>query len=85
VQKNDYLITFSYSAEKKSDGTYRRCHVKEFEQVDTEWQLANFDRSESAKMMRECLAANGVAPTVRAEDLAAQAEDVGLDLRTCRE
>jgi hypothetical protein len=79
------LITFSYSAERKSDGTYRRCYVKEFEQVDTEWQLANFDRSESAKVMRECLAANGVAPTVRAEDLAAQAEDVGLDLRTCRE
>jgi hypothetical protein len=82
-KKNDYLITYSYSAEKHSDGTYKRCYVKEFEQVDTEWQLANFDRSESAKMMRECLAANGVPPTGRAEDLAAQAETLGLDLRTC--
>ena len=82
-KKNDYLITYSYSAEKNSDGTYKRCYVKEFEQVDTEWQLANFDRSESAKMMRECLAARGVTPTARAEDLAAQARDLGLDLRTC--
>lgn len=83
-KKNGYLITYSYSAEKHSDGTYERCYVKEFEQVDTEWQLANFDRSESAKMMRECLAANGVSPAERAEDLAAQAETAGLDLSECR-
>ena len=82
-KKNDYLITYSYRAEKDSDGTFKRCYVKEYQQVDTEWQLANFNRSESAKMMRECLAANGVTPTARAEDLAAQAQDLGVDLKTC--
>ncbi|UOE43099.1 hypothetical protein [Agromyces larvae] len=83
VEKKDYLITFSYSGDAASDGSYQRCYVAEFEQVDTEWQLANYGASESAEFLRACLESRGIVPVDRAEDLAPQAEMAGIDLKDC--
>ena len=81
VDETGVIITYSYltSAEK----THLTCYMAEFSELDRRWQLENENYSESTKLLRECLIANGIEPSKDATVVANQIADAKIDVATC--
>jgi hypothetical protein len=83
VDTSPTVIDYSTSQESETDGASPRCYTREFEQVDTAWQVANQDTSETASWLAECLTAKGIAPAPTLDEKVAQLDAAGLDATDC--
>ena len=76
-------IEYSVPAEAVDSGIDRPCYEREFMQVDKLWQLAHIDGSESARVIRECVIANGLTPHDREKDNYKELEEAGISHVEC--
>lgn len=77
------LIHYATSNEANTTGVDRQCYVAEFMTVDSTWQIAHEDTSETAQILRDCLAEHGIEPPQRMEDIHAALEVAGLSIEDC--
>jgi len=77
------IISYAISGESVDDGTDRRCYEPEFMLIDTEWQIAHEDESETTDLLRACLTARGIVPLPTRVEIDTQLADNGIDVLDC--
>lgn len=83
VEHKDYLVTYSMLAEAYDSGDHDRCYLREFQQVDEQWQLLNQDKSVANRAYQACLTEAGVTPKSSAKEVWEQVQEAGLDPAEC--
>ena len=83
VDLSGTIIDYSTTQESETDGASPRCYGREFELVDTAWQVANQDSSETARFYGECLEARGITPAPTLDEKLAQLKAAGIPLDGC--
>lgn len=78
VDRSRTLIDYSLTDDAVYSKAEPQCYVGEFRDVDIAWQLAHQDTSESAKRLRECLTAAGIAPAPTSEENTQKLKDAGI-------
>jgi len=84
IDRSGTVYDYSITEDAVSTGLDVQCYVAEFEQIDMDWQIANQDTSASTQILRDCLAARGIEPAYRTEEVVQQLRDAGVDLSACR-
>ena len=51
--------------------------------MDSTWQGAHEDTSETAQLLRDCLAEHGIEPPQTMEEISAALDDAGLSVEDC--
>ena len=77
------LLDYAIPESAVTSGDDERCYLREFEPVDTAWQLLNEETSEWAETLRGCLRDRGVEPTGSVTDMEQQLVDSGSDAVAC--
>lgn len=83
VDQNKTVIEYSTTQDSETDGASPRCYVREFQQIDMDWQIANQDTSESAEILGECLTTLGITPAPTMAEKLAQLETAGKSPADC--
>lgn len=60
--KSQTVIQYVIPDAAEVNGTDTQCYDAEFSDVDSMWQVANEDTSETATILRECLVKAGLTP-----------------------
>jgi predicted ABC-class ATPase len=82
---NRSLIDYAVPSEAADKGIDAKCYAREFEQIDTAWQLAHEDDSDSADFLRKCLTDAGITPAKTMKAMNDQIYDNNIDLVACME
>lgn len=77
------VIEYSTSQASEADGASSRCYLREFEQVDIAWQIANEDTSDTARVLGECLLARGIYSESTVAEKLAQLEAASIAPEHC--
>lgn len=83
VNKSDAIIKYLNSGAAVSSGAEGRCYAQEFDQIDMTWQGAHQDNSETDRVFRVCLEAEGITPRGDAASVWKQIQAAGIDPVTC--
>jgi hypothetical protein len=83
VGQMGYLINYYSSDAAYTAGVDRQCYESEFMQVDSTWQVAHEDESETATILRRCLEENGIPAPEHMEDIHAALDDAGISFEEC--
>jgi hypothetical protein len=83
VDLNQTVIQYSTTQAAETDGASPRCYVREFQQIDIAWQIANEDTSETARVLGECLLEQGITPGSTMAEKLAQLEAAGMTPPYC--
>ena len=76
-------MNYSTSNEAYLAGVDQQCYVAEFQEVDSTWQVAHQDTSETARFLRDCLAEHGIDPPQTMEEINAALDDAGISIEDC--
>lgn len=68
------IIEYSTTQDSETDGASPRCYGREFQKIDIAWQIANEDNSDTARVLGECLLAQGITPASTLAEKLAQLE-----------
>ena len=77
------FIEYSIPLEADESGVDAPCYEREFDDVDTVWQLAHEDVSWSAHVARQCVIAAGLTPHEKMADNIKELDDANVDTTTC--
>lgn len=77
------LHRFGIPSEAVDSGDDKRCYSLEFEAIDSAWQIAHEDTSETAGLIKACLIAAGVAPKSTMKEMNDQLTAADLDFAQC--
>jgi hypothetical protein len=77
------LMYYSTSDAAYTAGVDRQCYESEFMQVDSTWQIAHEDTSETAQFLRDCLAENGIEPPQTMAEIQAAMDAAGISFEDC--
>lgn len=83
IFKGTTVYRYVMSSEAVSTGTDVQCYEAEFMEIDSTWQIANADTSESTEFLRQCLRDNGIEPAYPAVEVDRQMREAGIDPRDC--
>ena len=83
IFKGTVIYRYVMSNEAVSTGTDVQCYEAEFMEIDSSWQIANADTSESTEFLRQCLRDNGIEPAYPAVEVDRQMREAGIDPRDC--
>ena len=83
VEVGDVLIDYGVPDAAVQSGVDEKCYVKEYELVDTEWQLKNEDSSYTAEVVAQCLAEHGITPAETLAEKWDQLEAAGVEFEEC--
>ena len=79
----DDTLDYSIPAEAVDSGVDEPCYSSEFVKVDSMWQLAHVDTSESSRMIRECVGARGLPTHASNADNEKELKDAGIPMIEC--
>ena len=77
------LMNYATSNEAYLAGVDQQCYIAEFMTVDSTWQVAHEDTSETAQFLRDCLAEHGIEPPQTMEEIHAALDDAGISFEDC--
>lgn len=83
VGEDGPLLDYSIPADAVDSGADDECYLREFEPLDTAWQVANEDTSNWAQTARECLRERGIEPAATLAEMTEQLADAGVDHVEC--
>ena len=83
IDKGSTIYRYSMAEAAVSTGTDVQCYEAEFMEIDSSWQIANADTSESTEFLRQCLRDNGIEPAYPAVEVDRQMREAGIDPRDC--
>ena len=77
--------TYQYSVpfEAVDTGVDTPCYDREFDRVDSIWQLAHIDGSQTGLMVRACVVAHGLPPHERESDNFEELDRAGIAISEC--
>ena len=81
--RDDYLFDMNVLAPAVSDGSFDTCYSTHFRAEDKAWQLLNESRSDTQKILRECLIDAGIDPGTTVAEVQLQLEANDLNIDTC--
>ena len=84
INKGTTVYSYVMGEAAVSTGTDVQCYEAEFMEIDSSWQIANADTSESTEFLRQCLRDNGIEPAYPAVEVDRQMRESGIDPRDCR-
>lgn len=77
------LLQYSIPGSAVDSGADEECYHREFEPLDTAWQIANEDSSLWAETARECLRARGYEPAETLAEMNDQLAAAGIEHLEC--
>jgi hypothetical protein len=83
VNKSGTIINYLNSGAAVSSGSEGRCYAQEFDQIDMTWQSTHQDNSETDRVFRFCLEAEGLTPGTDAASVWKQIQAADIDPVTC--
>ncbi|MHA6695408.1 hypothetical protein [Homoserinimonas sp. A520] len=81
--EHNATVDYSIPSAAVDSGVDAECYDREFQQVDTTWQVAREDTSRSAQHIRDCLEANGIAPDETLTRMVKQVREAGISTASC--
>ncbi|CAH0198801.1 hypothetical protein SRABI76_01962 [Microbacterium oxydans] len=81
--EDNQTVQFSVPSGAVASGADQKCYDEHFASIDSAWQLARIDTSNSARILRACLEGLGLVPADTYEEMNKQLFDAGEDPSVC--
>ena len=81
--EDNQTVQFSVPSGAVDSGVDKTCYEEHFASIDSAWQLARIDTSNSARILRACLEGLGLVPADTYEEMNKQLFDAGEDPSVC--
>lgn len=79
----DQVYDYRLTDEAYKSAAQATCYKSEFQDLDAQWQVANQDNSEGARILAECLTKQGLPVPDTFEERLKVLDDNGIDAVTC--